>query len=94
MHLKGFARHALVLVIAISYIITGLGSAAFAQSKPQKVETPSGVNKKNSRPTPPTEEEKKKAEEERRRAEEEKNAVVEDIVERVEANIGNRDVVV
>src|SRR5258707_13982866 len=65
-----------------------------AQSKPQKVETPSGSGKKNQRPVPMTEEERKKAEEEKKRLEEEKNAVVDPTVEKVESNIVNVDAVV
>ena len=91
MHLDGPARFFLTLITAFSFLLPGMTVASLGQSRPQKVETPSGVNKKNARPT---EEERKKAEEERKRAEEEKNAVVEDIVERVEANIVNLDVVV
>ena len=94
MQLYRSVRSALVSLILFCTLFTGTSSIVFSQSKPQKVETPSGMNKKNSRPTPQTEEERKKAEEERKRAEEEKGAVVEDVVEKVEANIVNVDVVV
>jgi Ca-activated chloride channel homolog len=87
-------RFSLATFIIFCCLFTGTSSVVFAQSKPQKVETPSGMQKKNTRPTPMTEEERKKAEEDRKRAEEEKNAVVEDVVEKVEANIVNVDVVV
>lgn len=62
-----------------------------SQSRPQKSESPKGNQKKNARPT---EEERKKAEEEQKRAEEEKNAIVDDVVERVETNVVNVDAVV
>jgi VWFA-related protein len=94
MHLYGSVRCSLVTLIVFCFLFTGTGSIVFSQSKPQKVETPDGINKKNPRPAPQTEEQRKKAEEDRKRAEEEKNAVVEDVVEKVEANIVNVDVVV
>lgn len=94
MHFTRLARFSLSLITSLAFLLPGSSLAVFAQSRPQKVETPSGVNKKNVRPAPQTEEERKKAEEDRKRAEEEKNAVVEDVVEKVEANIVNLDVVV
>ena len=58
-----------------------------AQSRPQKTNVPQGNEKKNTRPDP-------KQEEERRRAEEEKTAIVDDVVEKVEAKIVNIETVV
>ncbi len=65
-----------------------------AQSKPQKVEVPTGSGKKNSRPAPMTEEERLKAEAEKKRLEEEKNAIVDPNVERIETSVVNVDAVV
>ena len=70
------------------------GPATLAQSKPQKIEKPTGEGKKNERPKPMTEEEKKKAEEEKKRLEEEKNAVVDPNIEKIESKIVNVDAVV
>ncbi len=60
---------------------------ALAQSRPQKADGTPSNQKRNTRPDP-------KLEEERKLAEEEKNAVVEDIVERIELKIVNVDTVV
>lgn len=94
MYLVRIGRFAFILLVVV--LAFGLNSPpnTFAQSKPQKGESPKGTGKANSRPTPQTEEERKKAEEEKKRAEEEKNAVVEDVVEKVESNIVNVDAVV
>src|SRR5437868_15114447 len=81
------------LAVGLSLVLIG-GHAVMAQSKPQKVEAPSGSGKKNARPVPLSPEEQKKADEEKKRAEEEKNAVVENIVEKIETNIVNVDAVV
>ena len=78
---------------AFALVLMG-GSTAFAQSKPQKTEKPTGDGKKNERPKPLTEEEKKKAAEEKARIEEEKKAIFDDTVERVESKIVNVDAVV
>jgi Ca-activated chloride channel family protein len=75
-------------------VINGLNRTAVAQSKPQKVEKPTGDGKKNERPRPLTEEEKRKLEEDKKRAEEEKNAIVDTTVEKIESNIVNVDAVV
>jgi VWFA-related protein len=77
-----------IVVFAFALV---LPFAALAQSKPQKVESPTGNNKKNARPT---EEELKKAEEEKKRAEEEKNAIVDPTVEKISTKIVNVDAVV
>jgi VWFA-related protein len=88
------ARRYAVALFLTAIILQLAATASFGQSRPQKVEPPSGIQKKNNRPTPQSEEERKKAEEARKLAEEEKNAVVEDVVEKVDANIVNVDVVV
>lgn len=74
------------LGFALSLLLI-LDGAGYAQSRPQKTDTPKGNQKKNTRPDPQTEEERK-------RAEEEKNAVVEETVEKVESNIVSVDAVV
>lgn len=91
--LASMVNFPLSLIVGMTLFV-GLVPAALGQSKPQKTERPTGDGKKNSRPTPATPEELKKAEEERTRREEEKNAIVDDIVERVEANIVSVDTVV
>src|SRR6476659_323177 len=68
--------------------------SAFAQSKPQRPETPQGEGKRNKRPVPKTEEELKKEAEEKERQEQEKNAAVDPGVEKVESNIVSVDAVV
>ena len=93
MRFFSFVRAALVMAGAV-VIVLGVGFDAAAQSKPQKVEKPTGEGKKNERPKPLTEEEKKKLEEDRKRAEEEKKAIFDPTIERVEANIVNVDAVV
>ncbi|MFN2501004.1 MAG: VWA domain-containing protein [Pyrinomonadaceae bacterium] len=93
MHFISFRRFAFVAA-AFAFVLLLMSSPAIAQSRPQKVEKPTGEGKKNTRPTPQTEEERRKAEEERKRLEEEKNAVVDPTVERIEANIVNVDAVV
>ncbi len=87
------SRFCYAALAAAFVLVAGFGSA-FAQSKPQKTERPTGDGKKNERPKPLTEEEKKKLEEEKKRLEEEKNAIIDDTVERVEAKIVNVDAVV
>src|SRR5258706_7968087 len=88
LHASRFVSATLAVVFAFSC------SAVLAQSKPQKVEAPTGSGKKNSRPVPMTPEEQKKADEEKKRLEEEKNAVVDPTVEKVESNIVKVDAVV
>lgn len=76
-------------------LVFGLVSMpAFAQSKPQRPETPEGEGKRNKRPVPKTEEEIKKEAEEKERQEQEKNATVDPGVEKVESNIVSVDAVV
>ena len=82
-----------VAIAAVVFVFTA-GNVGFAQSKPQKIERPTGDGKKNERPKPLTEEEKKKAEDEKRLREEEKNAIFLDDIEKVEAKIVNVDAVV
>jgi len=83
-----------VMAFTVGLLVTGSALPGFAQSKPQKVEKPTGDGKKNDRPVPMTEEEKQKAGEEKKRAEEEKNAVIDPTVEKIESNIVNVDAVV
>ena len=83
----------LVIILAIAFLC-GLNAAVYAQSKPQRPETPRGNGKINQRPTPQTEEERKKAEEQKKQAEEEKNAVEDPGVLKLETNIVNVDAVV
>jgi len=66
----------------------------FAQSRPQKSDTPKGNQKKNQRTVPKTEEELKKEEELRKQEEEVKNAVVDEEVLKIKTNIVNVDAVV
>ncbi|HEX8288773.1 MAG TPA: VWA domain-containing protein [Pyrinomonadaceae bacterium] len=81
--------------VLLSAIFTSLFStAALAQSRPQRPETPKGNNKVNQRPTPKTEEELKKEAEQQKIEEEEKNAVVDTEVLKVDTNIVNVDAVV
>lgn len=87
-------RNVFVSVLLLFALLLGSAPAISAQSKPQKGQPPAGSGKKNTRPAPLTEEERLKAEEERRRSEEEKNAIIDPVVERVEANIVNVDAVV
>lgn len=86
-----FVFASLAIVLAIILISVPL---TVAQSKPQKVESPTGNGKKNQRPVPLTPEEQKKADEEKKRLEEEKNAIVDPTIEKVESNIVNVDTVV
>jgi Ca-activated chloride channel homolog len=82
------SRSIFALLLTASFVLSlTFERSAHAQSRPQKADPKQGDQKKNDRPTPITEEE-------RRRAEEQKNAIVEDIVERVESNIVNVDAVV
>lgn len=83
-----------VLSTLVFVFLFGLESSFFAQSRPQRPETPSGTQKRNQRPVPKTEEELKKEEEERKRQEEEKNAVQDDEVLKINTNIINVDTTV
>lgn len=83
-----------VLLALLFTIVVGLESVSFAQSRPQRPDTPTGNQKRNQRPVPKTEEELKKEEEERKRQEEEKNAVVEDEVLKINTNVINVDTTV
>ncbi len=89
-----------LIVIFLAFNLA-FNSAIFAQSRPQKPDTPKGTEKKNRRPVPKTEEEvrqeeeRKKLEEERKKLEEEvKNAVVDDEVIKIKTNLVNVDAVV
>jgi Ca-activated chloride channel homolog len=66
----------------------------FAQSRPQRPESPTGTEKKNQRPAPKTPEQIKKEEEQRKLEEEERNAVPSDEVISVDTNIVSVDAVV
>ena len=65
-----------------------------AQSRPQKTEKPTGIQKKNQRQPSKTEEELKKEEERRKQEEEDKNAIVDEEVLKIKTNIVNVDTVV
>src|SRR2546428_6611242 len=86
------------LVFMLSALVIGvlfvLDPAYPAQSKPQKPAAPTGVDKKNTRPTPLTPEEQKKLDDAKKQADEEKNAVFDPTVEKVDTNIVNVDAVV
>lgn len=81
-------------LLLLTTTVVSLSPAALAQSKPQRPDVPAGDGKKNNRPTPLTEEEKKALEEKKRLEEEEKNAIIDDIVEKVDTNIVTVDAVV
>ena len=81
------------LSVAVCLLVPA-GSAAFAQSRPQRPESPKGTEKRNQRPTPKTEEELKREAEEKKRLEEEKGATEEKEVLNVETDIVNVDAVV
>ena len=66
----------------------------FAQSRPQRPETPKSDGKKNSRPTPKTEEEIKREAEEKKQLEEEKNAIKDDEILKIETSVVSVDTVV
>ena len=80
--------------VLIALIFGLVPFSAFAQSKPQRPETPQGEGKRNKRPVPKTEEELKKEAEEKERQEQEKNAAVDPGIEKVESNIVSVDAVV
>jgi Ca-activated chloride channel family protein len=92
MQMSHFRFGAILMVVAMLFAV--VSTSVFAQSKPQRPETPQGEGKRNSRPVPKTEEELKKEAEEKARQELEKNAVVDPGVEKVESNIVNVDAVV
>ncbi|HSK74486.1 MAG TPA: VWA domain-containing protein [Pyrinomonadaceae bacterium] len=82
-------------ILLVMFLLVGLSSAAFAQSRPQRPDTTKGNQKKNQRPDPKEVEEQKKREEERRRLEEEeKNAIIDDEVLKINTNVVNVDAVV
>ncbi len=87
-------RSAFSLFLLTATLFTSLASAALAQSKPQRPDTPAGDGKKNNRPKPLTEEEKKAIEEAKKREEEEKNAIIDDTIEKIDTNIVSVDAVV
>ncbi|MBS1794751.1 MAG: VWA domain-containing protein [Acidobacteria bacterium] len=80
--------------VIVIVLLFALGVVAFAQSKPQKPEAPTGNGKKNSRPTAKTEEELKKEEEQRKLEEDAKNAEQDNEVLAIKTNIVNVDAVV
>jgi VWFA-related protein len=82
------------IVVLISLVLCFSSGLTFAQSRPQRPETPQGEGKRNQRPVPKTPEELKKEAEEKERQEQEKNAVVDPGIEKVESNIVNVDAVV
>jgi len=88
------SRYLFSLMLLISAIVSPLPSTAFAQSKPQRPDTPVGDGKKNNRPKQLTEEEKKALEEQKKREEEEKNAIIDPTVEKIDTNIVTVDAVV
>ncbi len=88
-----FLRVSILILTIVMGSLAFTGNAA-AQSKPQKVERPTGDGKKNARPAPLSPEEQKKAEEEKKRAEEEKNAVLDPTVEKIDTNIVDVEAVV
>ncbi|HEY0657521.1 MAG TPA: hypothetical protein VGD05_03560, partial [Pyrinomonadaceae bacterium] len=73
--MKSIQRSFTASFVLSAIFLSVFSSIGFAQSRPQKPETPRGTNKINQRPTPKTEEELKKEAEQRRIEEEEKNAV-------------------
>jgi len=81
-------------LLLVFVFLCGLESGVFAQSRPQRPETPSGTQKRNQRPVPKTEEELKREAEERKRQEEEKNAVLDTEVLKIDTNLVNVDTVV
>src|SRR4051794_17637121 len=88
-----FSRAGLrAVVITLLFALAALSS--LGQSRPQKVEKPTGDGKKNDRPKPMTEEERKKAEQEKAEAEAAKNAIIDPNIEKIESNIVNVDAVV
>ena len=88
-----FYRSALLVSMLLTSM-SALGTVSFAQSRPQRPDTPKGEGKRNQRPVPKTEEELKKEEEERKRLELEKSAIAEPGVVKVETDIVNVDAVV
>ncbi|HEY8559841.1 MAG TPA: VWA domain-containing protein [Pyrinomonadaceae bacterium] len=70
------------------------GAVVFAQSKVQRVERPTGNNKKNQRPVEKTEEELKKEEEQRKLEEEARTAEKDDEAVVIKTNIVSVDAVV
>ena len=88
-----FYRLAGIIFLSV-FILTGLKSNAFAQSRPQRPDMPQGDGKKNQRPVPKTEEQLKKEAEEKKQREEEKNAVVDNEVLKIDTSIVNVDAVV
>lgn len=81
----------LILVLAFCFAFSSL---TFAQSRPQKGESPKSGGKKNQRPTPKTEAEIKAEEERRKMEEEEKIAIVDDEILKIKTDIVNVDTVV
>jgi len=88
------------VVLTVAAFFT-LQQVLLAQSRPQKIETKRGDQKKNDRSAPRTEEEvkqekerQKQEDEQKKQAEEEKTAVVDDEVLKIKTNIVNVDAVV
>ena len=81
-------------IFFLTAIFFAFNVMTFAQSRPQKGDTPKTDGKKNQRPMPKTEAELKAEEERRKQEEEEKTAIVDDDVLEIKTNIVNVDAVV
>ncbi|HXG85733.1 MAG TPA: VWA domain-containing protein [Pyrinomonadaceae bacterium] len=89
-----YARRFSASVVLTIAAVLFFNQICFAQSRPQKVETRRGDQKKNDRPVPRTEEELRQETERVKQEEEEKNAIVDDEVLKIKTNIVNVDAVV
>ena len=89
-----FSRRFLTLFVFLIALSFAMNSVVFAQSRPQRPDTPKGNNKANQRPKPKTPEEIQKELEEKQRREEEENAIIVDDVVKVDINLVNVDAVV
>ncbi len=92
--MKNILRSSTALFALSVVFLSTFAPAGFAQSRPQRPDSPKGNSKINQRPTPKTEEELKKEAEQRRIEEEEKNAVVDTEILKVETNVVSVDAVV
>ncbi|MDQ3130218.1 MAG: VWA domain-containing protein [Acidobacteriota bacterium] len=92
--MKSILRSSTASFVLSVIFLSVLSPAGFAQSRPQRPDSPKGNNKINQRPTPKTEEELKKEAEQRRIEEEEKNAIVDTEILKVDTNIVSVDAVV
>jgi VWFA-related protein len=89
-----FARPFTASVVLTIVALLAFPQLSFAQSRPQKVETKRGDQKKNERPVPRTEEELRQEKERQKQEEEEKTAIVDEEVLKIKTNIVNVDTVV